>query len=45
MSDYFKTKINITGCVFNAKGVMDLITNSVDGKQIFKNVLQFGDIR
>lgn len=35
MPDYFKTKINIYGCVFNQKGVMDLVTNSVDNKEIF----------
>jgi hypothetical protein len=34
MSDYLKTRINIYGCVFNQKGTMDLITNSVDGKTI-----------
>jgi len=34
MTDYLRTKINIYGCVFNQKGTMDLITNSVDGKEI-----------
>lgn len=34
MSDYLKTKINIVGCVFNQKGTMDLVTNSVDNKEI-----------
>jgi hypothetical protein len=31
MTDYEKTKINMIGCVFNQKGLMDLVTNSVDG--------------
>lgn len=35
MPDYLKTKINIYGCVFNKKGVMDLVTNSVENKDIF----------
>ena len=35
MPDYLKTKINIYGCVFNKHGVMDLVTNSVPGKEIF----------
>ncbi len=34
MNDYLKTSINITGSIFKHKGVMKLITNSVDGKQI-----------
>ncbi len=34
MTDYLKTNINITGSIFKHKGVMKLITNSVDGKQI-----------
>jgi hypothetical protein len=34
MTDYEKTKINMIGCVFNQKGVMDLVTNTVDGKEI-----------
>lgn len=34
MTDYQKTKINMIGCVFNQKGVMDLVTNTVDGKEI-----------
>jgi hypothetical protein len=34
MTDYLKTKINIIGCVFNQKGPMDLIINSVDNKEI-----------
>ena len=35
MPDYLKTKINIIGCVFNKKGAMDLLTNSVENKEIF----------
>ena len=35
MTDYQKTKINMIGCVFNHKGPMDLIVNSVEGKEIF----------
>lgn len=34
MSDYLKTKINIYGCVFNQKGIMDLVINSVANKEI-----------
>jgi len=34
MPDYLKTKINIYGCVFNQKGPMDLMTNSVEGKVV-----------
>ncbi|MCK9618773.1 MAG: hypothetical protein M0R21_13175 [Lentimicrobiaceae bacterium] len=34
MPDYLKTKINIYGCVFNQKGAMDLVTNSVENKEI-----------
>ena len=34
MTDYEKTKINMIGCVFNQKGLMDLVTNTVDGKVI-----------
>jgi hypothetical protein len=34
MHDYMKTKINIYGCVFNQKGAMDLITNSVKNKEV-----------
>ena len=34
MPDYLKTRINIYGCVFNQKGAMDLVTNSVDNKEI-----------
>jgi len=35
MPDYLKTKINIIGCVFNQKGIMDLVVNSVENKEIF----------
>ena len=34
MPDYLKTRINILGCVFNRNGPMDLITNSVENKEI-----------
>lgn len=34
MEDYLPTKINITSSVFNAKGDMTLLTNSVPGKKI-----------
>lgn len=34
MPDYLKTKINIYGCVFNKKGPMNLLINSVDNKEI-----------
>jgi len=34
MPDYLTTKINIYGCVFNKKGEMDFVTNSVSGKII-----------
>lgn len=34
MKDYQKTKINIFGCVFNFKGELDLVKNSVDNKII-----------
>ena len=35
MPDYLKTKINIYGCVFNQKGAMNLVVNSVENKEIF----------
>ena len=35
MPDYLKTRINIVGCVFDHSGPMDLVTNSVKGKEIF----------
>jgi len=34
MPDYLKTWINMVGCVFNAKGSMDLLANSVQNKEI-----------
>lgn len=34
MPDYFKTKINLVGCVFNHQGTMDLLINNVDGKEV-----------
>lgn len=34
MADYLKTKINMFGCVFNHKGTMDLIINSVENKVV-----------
>lgn len=33
--DYLKTKINITGTVFTHQGIMELLTNKVDRKEIF----------
>lgn len=35
MSDYLKTQINIYGCTFKKDGQLQLVTNSVDGKEIF----------
>lgn len=35
MPDYLKTKINLIGCVFNQNGEMNLLTNSVDKKEIY----------
>ncbi|MBD0777800.1 hypothetical protein HPE56_08345 [Maribacter sp. ANRC-HE7] len=35
MSDYLKTQINIYGCTFNNDGQLQLVTNSVEGKEIF----------
>jgi hypothetical protein len=35
MTDYLKTRINIYGCVFNQKGSMTLINNSVNGKEVY----------
>jgi len=29
-----KTKVNILGCVFNHKGTMELVANSVENKEI-----------
>lgn len=34
MPEYFKTKINILGTVFNTKGKMTLVSNAVSNKQI-----------
>jgi hypothetical protein len=34
MSDYLKTRINIFGCVFRYPAAMDLVVNSVLGKEI-----------
>ena len=34
MPDYLKTKVNIYGCVFSHPGSMNLLTNSVEGKEI-----------
>ena len=34
MQDYLKTKININSCVFTKMGEMELVVNSVDGKQV-----------
>lgn len=34
MPDYLKTKINILGCVFNYKGPLDLLINSVENKVV-----------
>jgi hypothetical protein len=34
MPDYFKTSVNMIGCVFSHQGPMDLITNSADGKEV-----------
>ena len=34
MADYLKTKINLIGCVFKQKGMMELIVNSVEHKEI-----------
>ena len=34
MTDYLKTKINLYGCTFNQAGPMELLSNSVAGKEI-----------
>ena len=34
LPDYLKTKINMVGCVFNHSGSLELVTNSVDNKEI-----------
>lgn len=47
MPDYLKTNINIYGCVFNKKGPMTLISNSVENKKIIlktsSNIALFDD--
>ena len=35
MADSLKTRINLLGCVFRHEGQMELVTNSVDNKEIF----------
>ncbi len=35
MSDYLKTRINIYGCTFKKDGPLQLVTNSVQGKEIY----------
>jgi hypothetical protein len=37
LPDYLTTMINISGCVFNAKGPMDLLVNQVNKKRILLN--------
>ncbi|WP_054023589.1 hypothetical protein [Bacillus sp. FJAT-28004] len=37
MTEYYKTRINLVGCVFNQKGLMDLVVNSVENKEIQLN--------
>jgi hypothetical protein len=37
MSDYLKTTINITNCIFNYKTEMELLVNTVNGKRIVFN--------
>lgn len=34
MTDYLKTIINITNCVFNYKGEMEFLVNTVNGKKV-----------
>ena len=34
LQEYLKTRINMLGCVFSHDGPMDVVTNSVDGKEI-----------
>lgn len=34
MPDYFKTKVNISGCVFNQDGPMDILLNGVPNKVV-----------
>jgi hypothetical protein len=35
MPDYFKTRVNLIGCVFNQAGQMELLVNSITNKEIF----------
>ncbi|KRF18423.1 hypothetical protein [Paenibacillus sp. Soil787] len=37
MTEYYKTRINLVGCVFNHEGLMDLVENSVENKEIQVN--------
>jgi hypothetical protein len=37
MEDYLKTKINIIGCVFALDGLLEVVTNSVEGKEVVLN--------
>lgn len=37
MEDYLKTKINIIGCVFAHDGLLEVVTNSVEGKEVVLN--------
>jgi len=34
MPDYFKTSVNLIGCVFTHPGPIDLVSNRVDGKEV-----------
>lgn len=34
IADHLKTRINMVGCVFSHEGPMDVVTNSIDGKEI-----------
>ncbi len=34
MPDYLKTRVNLIGCIFTHRGSMDLVRNSVDGKEV-----------
>ncbi len=42
LQDYLKTTINIYGCIFNSKEPMTLLSNNVDGKEIFLKT--FGNV-
>jgi hypothetical protein len=42
LADYLKTSINIYGCVFNHIAPMTLISNNIDGKEIYLKT--FGNI-